>query len=172
MGAGDGRDLVRVAQNRAGARGTTEWRAGAIVRDELQRLRRIVRGRTWLSHEPLQSLYKSAVIRKTIECFLPHDRKRPLRLRTSHRRRALAVALMTVCMAACGPRTHFPALPPALPDSLATTDSAAILARDLAPILYLQRDESFPLERTVAVLHPSRRFIAFYLPYTLAIAAR
>ncbi len=172
MGAGDGRDLVRVAQNRAGARGTTEWRAGAIVRDELQRLRRIVRGRTWLSHEPLQSLNKSPVIQETIECPLPHDRRRPLRLRTSCGHRALGATLLAVYLTACGPRTHFPTLPPTLPDSLATTDSAAILARDLAPILYLQRDESFPLERTVAVLHPSRRVIAYYLTYSHDIAAR
>jgi hypothetical protein len=79
---------------------------------------------------------------------------------------------LAVLLAACGPRTHFPALPPALPDTLASSDSAADLARDLAPVLYLQRDESFPLERTVAVVHPSRRVIAYYLTYQHDIAAR
>jgi hypothetical protein len=83
----------------------------------------------------------------------------------------LAIALVA-SLAACGPRTHFPPLPPALPDSVASDDSAAVLARDLAPVLYLQRDESFPLERTVAVLHPSRRVIAYYLTYEHDIAAR
>jgi hypothetical protein len=39
-------------------------------------------------------------------------------------------------------------------------------------VLYLQRDESFPLERSVAVLHPSRRVIAYYLSYEHDIAAR
>jgi hypothetical protein len=42
----------------------------------------------------------------------------------------------------------------------------------LAPILYLQRDESFPLERTVAVLHPTRRVIAYYLTYRHDVTAR
>ena len=42
-------------------------------------------------------------------------------------------------------------------------DTGAILARALAPILYLQRDEWFPLERAVAVLHPTRRLIAYHL---------
>jgi len=70
------------------------------------------------------------------------------------------------------PPNHFPPLPPALPDSIAPDDSTVLLARELAPILYLQRDESFPLERTVAVLHPTRRVIAYYLAYRHDIAAR
>jgi hypothetical protein len=173
VGAGDGGYLVRIAKDRPGAGGATEWSAGAIVRDELQRLRRIVGGRTWLSHEPLQSLNKSPLLQETIECPLAYGPKRPVRERTLQTRGVLGfVAGLTALLAACGPRTHFPALPPALPDSLAQNDSAAILARDLAPILYLQRDESFPLERTVAVLHPSRRVIAYYLTYRHDIAAR
>jgi len=83
----------------------------------------------------------------------------------------LAIAL-AVLLTACGPRTHFPKLAPTLPNSLAPNDSLAVLARELAPILYLQRDESFPLERTVAVVHPSRRVIAYYLTYRHDIAAR
>lgn len=38
-----------------------------------------------------------------------------------------------------------------------------MLARQVAPILYLQRDETFPLSRAVAVLHPSRPVIAYHL---------
>jgi hypothetical protein len=47
----------------------------------------------------------------------------------------------------------------ALPDS----DSAARLAHRLAPLLYLQRDEWFPLDRSVAVVHPTRPVIAYHL---------
>jgi hypothetical protein len=42
-------------------------------------------------------------------------------------------------------------------------DSVAQLARTLAPLLYLQVDEWFPLERVVAVVHPTRRIIAYHL---------
>lgn len=38
-----------------------------------------------------------------------------------------------------------------------------MLARALAPLLYIQRDEWFPLERVVAVIHPTRRIIAYHL---------
>lgn len=43
------------------------------------------------------------------------------------------------------------------------TDSGAMLANVLAPVLYVQRDEWFPLERVVAVIHPSRPVIAYHL---------
>src|SRR5262245_26296442 len=67
---------------------------------------------------------------------------------------------------ACGPRAHIPARPAnpsALPNAVSSEDASAVLARSLAPVLYLQRDESFPLERVVAVVHPSRPIIAFHL---------
>jgi hypothetical protein len=38
-----------------------------------------------------------------------------------------------------------------------------MLARALAPLLYIQRDEWFPLQRVVAVLHPTRPIIAYHL---------
>ena len=38
-----------------------------------------------------------------------------------------------------------------------------MLARSLAPVLYLQRDERFPLSRVVAVIHPAKRIIAYHL---------
>jgi hypothetical protein len=48
-------------------------------------------------------------------------------------------------------------------DGAAPSDSGIALARSLAPVLFLQRDEWFPLERVVAVLHPTRRIIAYHL---------
>lgn len=50
-----------------------------------------------------------------------------------------------------------------LPNALASGDSGAVLARRLAPLLYIQRDEWFPLVRAAAVLHPTRRVIAYHL---------
>jgi hypothetical protein len=50
-----------------------------------------------------------------------------------------------------------------VPAALSSTDSGARLARALAPLLYLQRDEWFPLDRAVAVLHPTRPIIAYHL---------
>jgi hypothetical protein len=46
---------------------------------------------------------------------------------------------------------------------LPLTDTGATLARQLAPVLYLQADETFPLVRVVAVVHPSRPIIAYHL---------
>jgi hypothetical protein len=63
----------------------------------------------------------------------------------------------------CGPHAHIPVRPIQPPSALAATDSESVLARRLAPILYLQRDETFPLERAVAVVHPTRRVIAYHL---------
>jgi hypothetical protein len=51
----------------------------------------------------------------------------------------------------------------AVPEALSEADSAARLARTLAPLLYLQRDEWFPLVRVVAVVHPTRPIIAYHL---------
>jgi len=67
---------------------------------------------------------------------------------------------------ACGPRAHIPPRAPqplTLPGVLSFDDPAAALARSLAPVLFLQRDETFPLERVVAVVHPVRRIIAYHL---------
>ena len=38
-----------------------------------------------------------------------------------------------------------------------------MLAISIAPVLYIQRDEWFPLERVVAVIHPVRQIIAYHL---------
>lgn len=79
---------------------------------------------------------------------------------------ALWLAVSASLIAACGPRARIPELGPEVlglagvqPDSSA----AAQLARSLAPVLFLQRDESFPLSRVVAVVHPTRRIIAYHL---------
>jgi hypothetical protein len=74
-------------------------------------------------------------------------------------RSGLLLALLT----GCGPKAHIPLRPADLPGLLAPTDSGALLARSLAPVLYLQRDETFPLVRAVAVVHPQRRIIAYHL---------
>jgi hypothetical protein len=63
----------------------------------------------------------------------------------------------------CGPRAHVPPRPVSLPGALSERDSVARLARVLAPLLYLQVDEWFPLERVVAVVHPSRRLVGYHL---------
>ena len=71
--------------------------------------------------------------------------------------------LLTAPSSGCGPRARIPQRPIELRTALARTDSGAILARSLAPVLYLQRDERFPLSRAVAVVHPTRRVIAYHL---------
>ena len=73
------------------------------------------------------------------------------------------ICLFLTLTTACGPRAHIPLRPTRLPGQLTASDSGALLARSLAPLLYLQRDETFPLSRAVAVLHPNRRVIAYHL---------
>ena len=74
-----------------------------------------------------------------------------------------AAGLALVGLVACGPRAHIPPVPVAVPAAVEEADSGATLARALAPLLYIQRDEWFPLDRIVAVLHPTRRVIAYHL---------
>jgi len=65
--------------------------------------------------------------------------------------------------AACGPRAHIPPVPVSVPAALDSGDIDAHTARALAPVLYLQPDESFRLTRVVAVVHPTRRIIGYHL---------
>ncbi len=58
------------------------------------------------------------------------------------------------------------------PGILSPGDTGAVLARQLAPTLYLQRDETFPLVRVAAVLHPTRRVIAYYLLWEHDVVGR
>lgn len=76
--------------------------------------------------------------------------------------RLLAVPFCVV-WAGCGPRLRLPPVPSGLPGALAPGDTGATLARQLAPVLYLQADEWFPLSRAVAILHPTRPIIAYHL---------
>jgi hypothetical protein len=77
------------------------------------------------------------------------------------RRFVTAVAAFAT-LAACGPRAHVPPLPS--PQSIgAVTGPVADRVRSLAPVLYLHRDEWFPLIRAVAIVHPTRRVVAFHL---------
>ena len=81
------------------------------------------------------------------------------------RRRSLPLITLLITLpaaAACGPAARIPR-ESTYHDVLPSVDSGAMLARTLAPVLYLQRDETFPLERVVAVVHPTRPIIAYHL---------
>jgi hypothetical protein len=71
--------------------------------------------------------------------------------------------LLLILLTGCGPKAHIPLRPADLSGLLTPADGGALLARSLAPVLYLQRDETFPLTRAVAVLHPRKRVIAYHL---------
>ena len=74
--------------------------------------------------------------------------------------RVLLTAIVVLVMA-CGRQLQLPPVPVTMPAAADSADQA--LARSLAPVLYVQRDEPFPLVRTVAVLNPSRPIIAYHL---------
>ena len=74
-----------------------------------------------------------------------------------------ATLIALALLSACGPKAHIPQRPIALDGALPPDDPAAHLARAVAPVLYLQRDEWFRLERVVAVVHPKRPIIGYYL---------
>jgi hypothetical protein len=78
--------------------------------------------------------------------------------------RAIGLALsLAILSSGCAPIATVPPLPLAVPGHIEATDSGAVLARQLAPLLYLQRDEKFRLERVVAVVHPTKPVIAYHL---------
>ena len=64
---------------------------------------------------------------------------------------------------ACGPIAHIPPRPVVVDSVLGAGDATTHLVRALAPVLYLQRDEWFQLSRVVAVVHPKRQIIGYYL---------
>src|SRR5262245_21656241 len=85
-------------------------------------------------------------------------------MRCSNRNRS--VLFLVAVLTACGPRAHIPprpASPETLPGALRPGDSHFRLAHALAPILFLQRDEYFPLDRVLAVVNPTRPIIAYHL---------
>lgn len=78
--------------------------------------------------------------------------------------RATLCVVAALQLAACGPHAHIPprgAVP--VPGAATPGDSTDRLARTLAPTLYLQPDETFPLSRVAAVVHPTRPIIAYHL---------
>jgi hypothetical protein len=77
--------------------------------------------------------------------------------------RPVWTTLACTALAACGPRAHIPPRPLAVPEILDDSSADAIMARSLAPVLYLTPDQWFPLERVVAVVHPKRPVIAYHL---------
>ena len=76
--------------------------------------------------------------------------------------RALAV-LAAVLTTGCGPKAHIPNVPVAVTSAISADDPDYHTANALAPVLYLQRDEWFQLERVVAIVHPNKPIIGYYL---------
>ena len=136
-----------------------QWRSRPIAVDEMKHLRGIVRYWTRLAHRP--SGY--SLSRPTSGSAKPTVGVAVLRQNTTRTVRTLPVLLLMALSAGCGPRAHIPLRPIDLRGALSQTDSGAMLARSLAPVLYLQRDERFPLSRVVAVQHPFKPMIAYYL---------
>ena len=78
-----------------------------------------------------------------------------------HQIRCFASIAAAAVICGCAPHLVIPAAPATVPSA---ADSAGrALAISLAPTLLLQRDEPFPLERVVAVMHPTRPIIAYNL---------
>jgi len=160
VGVGRRRNLAGITLDRAGAGWTTEGRSGTVVTNEKKCLGGVVRIRTWLAHGLsgcCQPVVRGGTLVRVTSGALPiTGRAVQIRERT-------VIGLCLLFATACGPRAHIPPRPLNLPGALSPTDSVAILARRLAPVLYQQRDETFPLSRAVAVVHPERRVIAYHL---------
>ncbi|HEY7898010.1 MAG TPA: hypothetical protein VIC03_06320 [Gemmatimonadaceae bacterium] len=69
--------------------------------------------------------------------------------------------VMVLALAACGPHVVLPPVPATLANQSDSADIA--LAKSLAPLLHVQRDEPFRLERVVAVVNPARPIVAYHL---------
>jgi hypothetical protein len=122
-------------------------------------LRRIVGIWTRLTHRP-SGCWRSLSM---FESVIPTVGVAALRRGTESTASKACTLLIIALSVGCGPRAHIPLRPVDLRGALAQTDSGAMLARSLAPVLYLQRDERFPLSRVVAVLHPTKPIIAYHL---------
>jgi hypothetical protein len=85
------------------------------------------------------------------------DRRRP------RSRVAVGVSILLVLVSACAPRITLPSLSSASLERFAASDSMRALAVALAPTLYVQHDEAFPLVRVAAVIHPTRPLIGYHL---------
>jgi hypothetical protein len=76
----------------------------------------------------------------------------------------VTITLVTaVALGACGPRAHIPARPAPASVGLPVAAPLTQLARALAPVLYRHPNETFPLARAVAVVHPDHRVIGYHL---------
>ncbi|HEV8237382.1 MAG TPA: hypothetical protein VGP84_22375, partial [Gemmatimonadaceae bacterium] len=71
------------------------------------------------------------------------------------------IVIGAVLLMSCGRHIQLPPIPSAPPGVADSADRR--LAQNLAPVLYVQRDEPFPLLRVVAVLHRDRPIIAYHL---------
>lgn len=133
------------------------------MRNELQGLRGIVRRRTGLAHEDLHGC--TTVARdERLTASVPIMSAAASTIGQRHVSNTLLLAIVSAFAAtSCGPRLQLPSLSSPPPAALGPEDSGASLARELAPVLYLQADESFPLLRVVAVVHPARPIIAYHL---------
>ena len=75
--------------------------------------------------------------------------------------RIFALIGFAVALTACGRPVELPPVPvspPGIADSVGWQ-----LAKTLAPVLHVQRDEPFALLRVVAVVHPERPIVAYHL---------
>ena len=77
--------------------------------------------------------------------------------------RRSATIFVGLLLAGCVPRVTLPPAPFAAPGLVARDDSFARLPLALAPVLYIQRDEPFPLVRAAAVAHPTKPIIAYHM---------
>ena len=75
--------------------------------------------------------------------------------------RTVALAGLALLISACGRHIQLPPVPAAPPGVGDSVDWQ--LARTLAPVLYVQRDEPFRLLRVVSVVHPTRPVIAYHM---------
>jgi len=89
--------------------------------------------------------------------------RRAVNRRNELRQRAKPPMVAAMVLAACYRHSGIPPVPANIPS--AADSSGVALARALAPVLYVQRDEYFPLERVVAVIHPTRRVVAYVLDW-------
>jgi len=71
------------------------------------------------------------------------------------------IVIGAVLLMSCGRHIQLPPIPSSPPGAADSADRR--LAQNLAPVLYVQRDEPFPLLRVVAVLHRDRPIIAYHL---------
>jgi hypothetical protein len=152
--------LSRLALDRTGTRRTTKRSTRSIAVDEVKNLSGIIRVWTRLTHRPSDSSAHTAVMMEWIKLAVGVA---GLRRSNAQNRKIPEALLLAALLGGCGPHAHIPLRPIELPGALTASDSGAALARSLAPVLYIQRDEKFPLSRVAAVVHPTRRIIAYHL---------